>query len=94
MLPFNVATSCDVNANGNGSQTNMADEANAGSKARQTDIQTVTTIKLLMHSKLAGGGSHRHSGAKCSGSFKFLAYFTTSLVSLILLTYQSQLPLC
>lgn len=29
LLPFNVATSCDVNANGNGSQTNMADEAEA-----------------------------------------------------------------
>lgn len=35
LLPFNVATSCDVNANGNGSQTNMADEekARAGREA-------------------------------------------------------------
>lgn len=33
LLPFNVETSCDVNANGNGSQTNMADEADARPEA-------------------------------------------------------------
>lgn len=47
-LPFNVATSCDVNANGNGSQTNMATRQTLEAEAdRQSDSNNNKTFNAF-----------------------------------------------